>query len=526
MKKFYTAATYSKSQDSTSKKQKILPPDRRQFLKATAAGAIGVGMAPVASAASVSSQREISSPHVGQTKSIDVDFSKIIGTVKPLNGVNGGPLVILGQLDLSSRFSEASIPHVRLHDIPVMYDNVVDVNYIFRHPEADENNPQSYDFSLTDYYIQSIRSLGTEVTYRLGYRAEGTALPHIVGRSLVDHARLSYPQRYKAPPLDYSKWAAICSHIVQHYSHGWANGYQNAVKYWEIWNEPDVPIFWSGTAAEYYQLYGVTAKALKKLDPDINVGGPAMGYDVTKVEFLNGFLKYCRDHDVPLDFASWHIYSKDPLEVKAKSSIIREALDHYGFSATKSMMDEWNYFLGDWTREGKDREYRKWLFETQVGGPPGAAYVASVLMGLQDSSVDLADYYQGTSRYWGGLFDEFGVPRKPYFTFKAFKFLLETPQRVASSGSDDKGFTVIAGLSEDKSEGTVLISNFGTAFNRYDLSFHNLPWKENFRYERYAIDSRHNLDMTMSENLRTSSLNVSEEVQTPSVCLIRLRGSK
>jgi hypothetical protein len=136
------------------------------------------------------------------------------------------------------------------------------------------------------------------------------------------------------------------------------------------------------------------------------------------------------------------------------------------------------------SREENDAEYRKYLFETQLGGPPGAAYVASVLIALQDRSMEMADFYQGTTRNWGGLFDEFGVPCKPYFTFKAFKFLLDTPERVATLGSDDKGFAVIAGLSKEKSEATVLISNFGTQHNRYDIAFHGLPWKETFTYEK------------------------------------------
>ena len=496
--------------DSSKEGQERLLPGRRRFLKIAATGALGVEIGPGALAFAGGSTHAKPAKPKSQAKTIDVDFSKIIGTLKPLNGVNCGPLVTKGDFDLSTHFSEAAIKHVRLHDVALMYDNVVDINYVFPHTRADADDPQSYDFSLTDYYIQSIRSLGAEITYRLGYSWEGKY----------------YHGRHNAPPQDYAKWAAICAHIVQHYNHGWANGHHFNIKYWEVWNEPNVPNSWSGTPEEYYRLYEVTTKALKKVDPEIKVGGPAMGDLATAtMEFVDGFLKYCADHEVPLDFASWHIYAKEPHVVMEKAAIVREALDKYGFSKTESVMDEWNYFLGDWTGVENDGAYRKWLFETQLGGAPGAAYVASVLIGLQDSSVNLADYYQGTTGYWGGLFDEFAFPRKPYYTFNAFKFLLSTPDRVFTSGSDDQGFAVTAGLSKDNSEATVLISNFGTQHSHYDITFHGLPWTETFAYQKYVVDDRHNLDLAMSENLRTSTLTVTEEVETPSVCLIRLRGA-
>ena len=479
-------------------------PGRRRFLRAAATGALGAGVAPGALAAvGAATQAEPSRPK-GGTKKIEVDFSQTLGTIKALNGVNGGPAAMF---DLSSYFSAMGIPHVRLHDIPYMFPghDVVDVEYVFPNPEADVDDPQSYDFSLTDHYLQSIRALGAEITYRLAYGTQGK----------------HYPYPNPAPPQDFARWAEICSHIARHYNQGWARGYHNAVKYWEIWNEPDVGIFWSGTPEQYYQLYEVTAKALKKVDPESKVGGPTVG-DLFKEGLFDGFLKHCADREVPLDFASWHIYAKNPEMVASRAAVVHDALQKHGFSNTESVLDEWNYFLGEWDRERKDAEYRKWLFETQVGGPPGAAYAASVLIRLQDSSVGLADYYQGTTHYWGGMFDEFGLPRKPCFTFEAFKSLLATPDRVFTAGSDDQGFAVIAGLAKDKSEATALISNFGTPYNRYDIAFRGLPWKESFAYEKYVVDSRHNLDLTKKENLNSPTLRVTEEVETPSVCMLRL----
>jgi len=44
----------------------------------------------------------------------------------------------------------------------------------------------------------------------------------------------------------------------------------------EVWNEPNLDGFWThGDQAEYFHLYDVTVKAIKKVDADLLVGGPA-----------------------------------------------------------------------------------------------------------------------------------------------------------------------------------------------------------------------------------------------------------
>jgi len=82
--------------------------------------------------------------------------------------VNDGPIVTTGGFDLSPSYSEMGIKHIWLHDVPWTYGNAVDINCVCPRFEADANDPQSYDCSLTDYYLQSIFALGAEVTFRLG----------------------------------------------------------------------------------------------------------------------------------------------------------------------------------------------------------------------------------------------------------------------------------------------------------------------------------------------------------------------
>ena len=65
------------------------------------------------------------------------------------------------------------------------------------------------------------------------------------------------------PPKDYGKWEQLIQALVQH----WTSRYgADEVKQWyfEVWNEPNLDIFWSGNQAEYFKLYEVTARAIKK----------------------------------------------------------------------------------------------------------------------------------------------------------------------------------------------------------------------------------------------------------------------
>ena len=271
---------------------------------------------------------------------LSVDFSKTNGLIRPLHGVNLGPLCYRGIVDLSAYHRELNIPLTRLHDVVWVNYDAVDISTIFREFRNDTQQAESYEFAATDDYIASIVKSGSPILYRLGESIEHT------------------PRKYRVhPPKDYAKWADICCHIIQHYNENWAGGFQHNIRYWEIWNEPEnQPAMWTGTDEQYFQLYEVTAKAIKKHWPDLKVGGPSLGYtgefDGTQFKpggFLLHFLNHCREHQVPLDFLSWHRYAGEPSEFARRAHAIRQLLDAQGFAKTESHLNEWNYLPNeDW----------------------------------------------------------------------------------------------------------------------------------------------------------------------------------
>ena len=67
------------------------------------------------------------------------------------------------------------------------------------------------------------------------------------------------------PPRDYKQWSTLIRTLVAH----WVGRYGvQEVSEWffEVWNEPNLKAFWTGTQKDYFKLYRVTADAIKTVD--------------------------------------------------------------------------------------------------------------------------------------------------------------------------------------------------------------------------------------------------------------------
>lgn len=448
---------------------------------------------------------------------IRVDCSQRLGAIRALHGVNNGPVNYGQTIDLSAYYRELRIPLARLHDSEWPNPDVVDIHAIFPDLRLDPKVAQNYQFSRTDDYIKAIIDTGTQIVYRLGESIEMTSKKYNV-----------------TPPSDYAKWTEVCLGIIRHYNEGWAAGFHHGIKYWEIWNEPENrPNMWTGTDEDYYRLYGMAAKAIKAQFPDLMVGGPSAGAQGELIDgriepypFLKGFLEYCRDNAAPLDFFSWHTYTNDPYLYVRKAKAMRNLLDEYGFKKAELHLNEWNYLPeNDWTPlslAGQGLKRQNWF--ARIGGAEGAAFLACVLLYLQDSPVDVANYYAGDTN-WFGLFGRFGEPRKNFYAVKAFKMLLDTPIRVKVSGNRPGELAVCAGVNRDATELTVLVSNFRCTDKEYRFSIRHFLGESKVRWEMFRVDSDHNLSPTRSGLADAKSLDVNEIIDAPCIVVLRIRKS-
>ena len=446
---------------------------------------------------------------------LSVDFSVRTGAIRPLHGINKGPLVPGGILDVIKEQKELGIPFTRLHDCGWPNPFVVDHHAVFPDPDADPALPGSYDFRLTDEYIDAVRQTGAEPIYRLG--------------ESIEHTRV---KRHVHPPADPEKWAAVCLGIIRHYNEGWADGFHHRIRYWEIWNEPENrPAMWSGTDDDYLRLYRTTAKAIKQRFPDLKVGGPALGASGRFVDgvfrptdFAVDFLAMCRKDGVPLDFFSWHCYAAGSAELSDRARAIRRLLDSDGFTETESHLNEWNHLPGnDWgpiSRSGTAMA-RQSTYATMAGAP-GAAFVAAALIELQDAPVDVCNFFHGETGAFG-IFTEHGVPLKVYQAFRAFHGLMETPVRVRTRGAVAGKIAFAGGLSTDGREATLLVSNFADTSTEVALDWKGFQWTGGVDAEIRTIDATHDFAEVVRQAIPDGSPVLRLALKAPAIAMVRLR---
>lgn len=445
-------------------------------------------------------------PAAEPVKSVEltIDVSRIVGTIRPLHGVNCGPLTLGGTLDLSEAFREIAPPLVRLHDCHWPNPDVVDMHVVFPDPRADPERADSYDFLRTDEYLRAIVAVRSGIVYRLG--------------ESIDHHKV---KKHVHPPRDPARFAAASLGIIRHYNDGWANGHKYAIRYWEIWNEPDNrPAMWTGSDEDYFRLYSTTAKTIKARYPDLRVGGPALGNTgelkgdtLTPSPFFRRFLDHCRQDAAPLDFFSWHCYTNDPGELARRARAVRRLLDDAGFRKTESHLNEWNYLPdGDWapmlSRDGSLRQ--RW--NRRINGAEGAAFVAASLIALQDAPLDAANYFTADVQTIG-LFDGAGVPRQNYHAMRAFRQLAATPRRVSIQGTLPAGVFACAGSDATGQTVTVLLSHTGGAAVRVVVRLAGAPWQA-AGYEVTLLDDA-------GERKRTGGELTPQTLKASSVCLIQ-----
>ena len=102
-----------------------------------------------------------------------------------------------------------------------------------------------YSFRNADQIIDFLLSIGMRPFIELSFMPETLA----AGNTTVFSYRANV-----TPPKDYNQWATLIQKIVGH----WVDRYGvKEVREWffEVWNEPNLKAFWTGTQDEYFKLY-------------------------------------------------------------------------------------------------------------------------------------------------------------------------------------------------------------------------------------------------------------------------------
>ncbi len=165
-----------------------------------------------------------------------------------------------------------------------------------------------YSFFNVDSVFEYLLEIGMKPFIELGFMPEALA---------SGSETCFYYKANITPPKDYNQWEELVSLLVNHLVERYG---QEEVRTWffEVWNEPNLGYFWAGTQEDYFRLYKHAVKAIKAVDPQLRVGGPATSINA----WIPDMIEFCRSSGTPLDFVSTHHYpTDDPLWKNSDMSI-------------------------------------------------------------------------------------------------------------------------------------------------------------------------------------------------------------
>ncbi len=193
------------------------------------------------------------------------------------------------------------------------------------HPTPGVSGLYSYDWQVVDrtlaYYarLNAIPYISIDSTPQI----LGGATPPYSGMQLATYIA-RFADYNKEVPNDFDAFATIVYDLV-HYCVVEKNA---PITYWGFWNEPDYYLYWGGTRAQFFDLYALCARAVKRVSPHLKIGGPEVG----TLDWVENFLEYCGTNNVPVDFISFHFYMGDLGDFAFAPTYFAEYARNHGIS--------------------------------------------------------------------------------------------------------------------------------------------------------------------------------------------------
>jgi xylan 1,4-beta-xylosidase len=480
-----------------------------------------------------------------------VNAQETTGRIRSLQGLDGLPLGADGGAigiedapDVRRYWREAHVDAVRTYIWHTRLDTVDNPGSLFPRWDADPVQAANYNFTAADAAVRATRETGAEIMFTVAS---------------------SIPQNNK-PPADLAKWAIVVTHIVRHFDAGWARGFKHAVRNWEVGDEPDLNNFhFSGTPEQFYAMYAAAARAVKSVNPDLKIGGPGLAFPLNnQAPYREGFLAYVKREKLPFDFFSWKWFSdatEDPYDFYRVAAATTSSLQAAGLAGAQQFVSNWNFKAIPTARPDR----------LTMG-----VYESAALTYMQDTRIDRAFIFRGDAamdnpKYKLGdfttqMFNHDGTPMANAWGYIVMGHMQDTPERIAVTGGDDRGFAVLAGRSVGGDRVQVLITNYAIAVpylqptdktsldfdlpvngarvpvsmslpkrrvdavsvnnGGYHLTLHGLSCAAGCTVERRRLDATHNLDLIDSTSSSGPTLELSAVLPAPAIELVLVRRNR
>lgn len=154
-----------------------------------------------------------------------------------------------------------------------------------------------YDWTKIDQLYDALLAKGIKPFIELGFTPEAM--------KMSDQTIFYWKGNTSHPKL--GPWRDLVDAFVRHLRERYG---VEEVRTWffEVWNEPNLDGFWEkADQAAYFELYDVTARAIKAIDPSLRVGGPA----TAGAAWVPEFLAHVKKSGSAVDFVTTHTYGVD-----------------------------------------------------------------------------------------------------------------------------------------------------------------------------------------------------------------------
>jgi len=228
-----------------------------------------------------------------------------------------------------------------------------------------------------------------------------------------------------SPPASWQQWSAFITQftrlLVTRYG-------SELVRTWrfEVWNEPNCGFYdvinccgpTCGNQTAYFQLYAATAHAIKAVDAQLQVGGPA----TAQLSWIPEFLAATRAASAPVDFVSSHLYPTDITQTReAFMDAIANATALARAAGLPFLLTEFNAGLGAPAGPSVpllDSSYAAsfllhgHLRAQSIAGLLSMSYWTFTDFGFEEGGVDPLPWNPGASKF--GIQTMYGVKKPAY----------------------------------------------------------------------------------------------------------------
>lgn len=360
---------------------------------------------------------------------------------------------------------------------------------------------------LCDRWTNAATKTWDEAKIKAGYDASYPQRPTIIQNITGWPQWMAQNQEGLLDRSEYDRYAAFCAELVEIIN----RRQQRQVVYWEPLNEQDVRYEKAGKLDELWQIYNKVATAMKAIDPQIKVGGPALTWD--EPNRLGTFLQACGPN---VDFISWHRYStgdaKQPTEkLMSYTSMYGDQVKTLRAVVTKYIPDRSvPLLLGEYNinyswDSGENRQ------TTHIG----AVWFASVLKHLSEAGIDMATSWHLKDGIYG-LIDP-GNNLRPAGTVFGWGIKYLTG-RVMRTESDNPFVEAMAVWQEDGARSLLLINKSAEVAR---LSLQGMPdISQSDRLPMFSLDA----DGIKSATLAAAALKQEPLILNPySLILLRVK---